>query len=299
MKNVSSYTEYQAELRRNIETLENILDPSKPTEYPYLALRLRRYSLGWRLDKILRYCAEYEQDEEEKRFVSYDSEYGRGYEVPMSYGYLSKLDGSSKEVWWRNINYLCVLGLIYRHKPDTDAKRNTPAQNWSYLHAFEKSFSDEAGIEYKPDSWYSFPRYADSVLREADRRAELLKDVGTSRLSKNVARDILGEHVANTAYGNGFPMSSRTEKQRKVLFETLQEMVSAKGYAYPVDLINLARMNSPYSNSQLRKAYVEYRDKLFEELNCEYVPTGDAEREAYGLIGKTWIIKPRDKRENI
>lgn len=295
MRNVTSYFHYRKELVSNSEILRQLLNPSEPTAFPYLALKLRAHSLGRRLADILNYCIQYEQDDEKKRFVSYDREHGRGYEVPLSYSYMCKMDGSSKEVWWRNVNFLCVLGLLYRHKPDTDAKRNTPAQEWSVRNADWKTLhaaDQDIAMEFKPDSWYSFPRYTESVLKEADRRAEALKNIGTCAANKDLIRDVLGERIANTAYGNGFPMGDKTAKQRELLAEALRRAIAEKGYCYPDELIAEAAERGKYWRGQVEKTYSHYRDILILEMGCVYRPVRKEDRNMPGITGKRWIITP-------
>ena len=298
MKHVTSYSEYIAELETNVAILDRLLYSAEATPYPYLVLRLRRYSLGRRLADILSYCIHYQQDEDKKRFVSYDGEYGRGYEVPCSYSYMRSIDGSSKEVWWRNVNFLCVLGLIYRHKPDTDGNRNTPAQEWSVRNADLKTLhaADQgACFDFKPDSWYSFPRYSDGVLREAERRAEILNRVGTSKANKDLVRDMLGEYVANVAFGNGFQISDRTQKQRRLLYDALSRAIDDKGYCYPDELIAEAARMGNYGRRQVEETYSYYRNILLPELGCIYRPVGKPDRDKPGITGKRWIITPGQK----
>lgn len=312
MKNAESYTYYLEELRHNVAVLEQLLNPAEATRYPYLALRLRKTrkyrvkrnvkkyretSLGGRLMNLLEYFIQYEPGKEQKRFVSYDDEHGRGYEVPCSYSYMIRLYGGTKETWWRNINFLCVLGLIYRHKPDTDRERNTPAQEWSVKRA-ETIFdevnkgrgADEKKMVIYPDSWYSFPRYTESILKEADRRAEALKAIGTGRINKDLVRDVLGGSVANVAFGNGFPMGTRTAKQRELLCEVLRERIAERGYCYPSELIAEAARRGNYWTRQVEQTYTHYRDVLLSEQGCVYRATGKADRERWGIAGRTWII---------
>lgn len=292
MKNTGSYSNYIKELKANAEILERLLNPAEPTAYPYLALRLRQYGLGRRLANILSYCIQYKPGQREKHFVSYDGEHGRDYEVPCSYGYMMQLYGGTKETWWRNVNFLCVLGVIYRYKPRKGSKRNTPAQEWSIKRAEEKT---EKGGFFYPDSFYSFPRYTDSVLREADRRAEVLKDVGTCKANKDIVRDKLGEYVANVAFGNGFPMSDRTQKQRRLLYDALSRAIDDKGYCYPDELIAEAARMGNYGRRQVEETYSYYRNILLPELGCIYRPVGKPDRDKPGITGKRWIITPGQK----
>ena len=297
MNGVISYSNYIKELRANMDILSALLDPSEPTAFPYLAMRLRAYknSLGSRLKAILEYCIEYKPGRQQKRHVSFDSEYERGYEVPFAYSYMVKLYGGNKETWWRNVNFLCVLGLLYRHKPDTDAKRNTPAQEWSVRNADWKTLhaaDQDIAMEFKPDSWYSFPRYTESVLKEADRRAEALKNIGTCAANKDLIRDVLGERIANTAYGNGFPMGDKTAKQRELLAEALRRAIAEKGYCYPDELIAEAAEQGKYWRGQVEKTYSHYRDILIPEMGCVYRPVRKEDRNMPGITGKRWIITP-------
>lgn len=299
MKDEKSYFAYIAELKANAAILDRLLNMAEATPYPYLVLRLRANSLGKRLADILSYCINYQQDEDKKRFVSYDGVYGRGYEVPCSYSYMRSMDGSSKEVWWRNVNFLCVLGLIYRHKPDTDGERNTLAQEWSVRNADLKTLhAADQGVrfEYKPDSWYSFPCYDEDVLREAERRAEALNRVGISKLNKDLVRDLLGERIANDAFNNGFPISDRTQKQRRLLYDALSRAIDDKGYCYPDELIAEAARMGNYGRRQVEETYSYYRDMLLPELGCVYRPVGKPDRDRPGITGKRWIITPGQSR---
>ena len=314
MKNVVSYPHYLKELRHNVEVLEQLLNPAIPTKYPYLAMRLRKTrkyrvkrkikeyretSLGGRLMNLLEYFIQYKPGEEEKRYVSYDNEYGRGFEMPCSYSYMIRLYGGTKETWWRNVNFLCVLGLMYRHKPDTDGETNTPAQEWSVKRAEgiakvvnKRRKDDEKKMVIYPDSWYSFPRYTDSVLREADRRAEVLKDVGTRQANKDLIRDMLGNDIANYAYGNGYPMSDFVEEHRELLRDALRVLLINRGFCYPEELIlEAVRMGkNKHKYRHIAETYSHYRDILLPEMGCIYRPTGKADRATFGITGNKWII---------
>lgn len=328
MLNVATISEYRRELEKNRQVLQNILSGALSTAYPHLSKRLCSYSasLGKKLDNILSYAISYGQNEEE--FISKADGY-RGYECMLSYDSMVKLYGGSCDTWWKGVQMLAALGLLYIHKPDMhdgddnhSSYGNTPAQEYSLNRARKKSAS--SGIRYRAVNWYSFPKYTETMLAEVERRAAALADIKMGSIDKDCVRYFLGEAVANIAYDTPFGMSDNTTACREVIRQVVEAQIMERGYTTPYAVLREAYdqtigedveepetadedkdiWSAIQDNRQLRagersrkrieKVWNGYRTLLFDEMGLKYSAPTKAEKEAFQLHNGSWIIRRND-----
>lgn len=282
-------------------------------EYPYLSKRLSAYngSMGKKLSQILEYAISYGK-EVDSQPISYHA--FRGYEYMLSFQRMSGLYRGSLETWYSNISMLLALGLLYVHKPERHAAdENTPAQNYSVQRALQRS--SQTHMKTSPCHWYRFFPYTPERLAEAERRSEKLKDVSVGKINKDVVRDRLGYIIANTAFDTPFNMSSDTETERAVIENVIASQIEAEGYTTK-DRVLLAVIEAFLGEpegelfdeciddealkedqrirSHIAYTWKAYQNKLFDDMGLSYSASTSAEREAYGLTNKRWIIRRKE-----
>lgn len=325
MLNVATISEYRRELEKNKQVLQDILSGALSTAYPHLSKRLCDYraSLGKKLGSILSYAISYGQNEEE--FIS-KADGCRGYECMLSYDSMVKLYGGSCDTWWKGMQMLAALGLLYIHKPDmhdgddnNSSYGNTPAQEYSLNRARKKSAS--SGVRHRPVNWYSFPKYTERMLAEAERRAAALEGIRIGSINKDVIRDRLGDVVANNAYDTPYGISGETEAYREVIRQVIEAQILEHGYTTPSAVLMEAYdqtagedVEEPTAadeerdiwsaieddrqlragergRKRLKRAWDGYRSSLFAEMGLKYSAPTKAEKEALQLHSGSWIIR--------
>lgn len=315
MRRTYSVNSWKEELRKNYETLQRLLS-SEDMIFPALQKRLKGYnaSLGRKLGNLLQYAIAY-GTEDDRQFISRDDGC-RGYEFACSFEMMTRLYKGSCETWSRSVLTLSALGLIYQHKPDMhDEGYNTPAQQYSVERAAQRS--EETGRKMHPVTWYSFPRYTDRVLREAEGRAQQLSSVSTGRINKDSIRDKLGSDRANIAADTPFRMRESTQDLREVLKDIAASMIEQDGYTteqaikrtarkklLPVieipdgqDLFSLsddiakAMVRVGYEEKNIERALKAYLPQMLEECGWKNSRPTTEERERLGLTSWAWIIR--------
>lgn len=307
MWNVADLSEYRKELERNLSVIKDIVNDRMSSIYPCLSKRLTSYraSCGKRLCFMLEYARNYGADD--RQFISYDSY--RGYECALSYDTMITQYGGSVETWYHTVRFFSSVGLLYVHKPDNHEKGNTPAQMYSVTRARERA--SKTHKKARSVNWYSFPRYSEKRLAEAEERCVCLQGISMSSMNKDALRDALGEKIANTAADTVFQMSPETEKEREVIKSIIAEQIERDGYTTPTRVLRSVEekiINEPVNvdddifnvdlvveNEKIRKhirwTWKAYQKKLFEGMQLVYSSPTGSEREAYKLSDKKWIIR--------
>lgn len=250
---------------KNAQVVEELMNGGR-SRYPFLCSFLRKNGKGIKLLQLLRHMANF-NDAIKGNLVQEDASGFVWAKAPVKE--LTAKNGGSAATWHNSIKAFCALELLYVHKPGNhDASNNTDAMNHSI------AVARKHGGHSRPASYYSIPQYTPERLAKAEGWAEALKDVPSSRWTKDLLRDRLGSSAANRATDTAYDMHPDTEEQRAALKAALLRLIEQKGYSYPEEPLKEAL-------SQSEEAQAVYQFELFDESEEAKAARARARRAEY------------------
>lgn len=248
-------------------------------QYPNLFKLLNRYggSCWHRLRQLYEYFAEQQRN----GYGEY-CEFHKVQEAFASFDELIKRYRGNKETWKSATFKLAAMGLLIIHVPDQDRRYNSAR----HIESIERAKA--AGHRY-PVTWYGIPEYTESLLEQANSRANNLQWIK----GKDGLRDILGVSEANRITGTGWNIHPDTDERRRVLKAALHDIISKNGYAYAEDVIAMAEKErlSEGDGWRVRKTWEEYKTILYFEMDMVYSRPNKEDKKKYKLETDKYIIK--------